>query len=335
MMFLPPSILLPVAAYVLYRQVARYLACRRFAKFATENGCQPAVDMNPSYIPLNLDLLRQIFKQTSEGKDIIDSILIPRWEKLGYTAGLYSPGFGAAILTSEPVNIKTILATNFHEYGIGYVRKKAMGIALGVGIFSSDGPAWEHSRALFRPQFAKDLINDLEFTEESTRNLFKAMGNSLPGQWTAGLDMLPLFFRFTLDTSTEFLFGRSTNSQMLSMTGSDEEKRKAKEFTDAFQEIQEKMILRMHGGLFYWAIDGPKLRRAIKVIRGFVEPLVQRAMSIRSEDPEKTAALDEKGQFSLIVALAKSNISQIELRDQLIALLAAGVSRAQALVDFR
>lgn len=329
-MFVSPLVLLPVTAYLVYKFISIYLTYRRFQKFEAENGCQRAPEFNPGYTPLNLDLLWKVFKQTMEGKDILDTIFVPRWEELGYTTGVYEWGLGGAILTAEPVNIQTILATNFRDYGIGFVRKKAFGIALGVGIFSSDGPAWEHSRALFRPQFAKDLINDLEFTEEATRTLFKAMGDPPPGQWTAGMDILPLFFRFTLDTSTEFLFGQSTNSQMLSMTGSDEEKRKAKEFTDAFQEIQEKMILRMHAGLFFWLIDGLKLRRSIKVIRGFVEPLVQQALSIRSEDTEKVSSNEEKGHYSLIRALAKSNIDKVELRDQLIALLAAGTSLIKA-----
>lgn len=50
-----------------------------------------------------------------------------------------------AIITIEPENVKAVLATQFHDFGIGK-RYRGMGALLGHGIFTSDGAHWERSR---------------------------------------------------------------------------------------------------------------------------------------------------------------------------------------------
>ena len=47
--------------------------------------------------------------------------------------------------TIDPENLKSILATNVNNFGIGE-RLAAFGPLLGKGIFTSDGTQWEHSR---------------------------------------------------------------------------------------------------------------------------------------------------------------------------------------------
>ena len=47
--------------------------------------------------------------------------------------------------TIDPENIKTVLATNFKDFGLGQ-RHEAFGPLLGHGIFTTDGAQWEHSR---------------------------------------------------------------------------------------------------------------------------------------------------------------------------------------------
>jgi hypothetical protein len=56
------------------------------------------------------------------------------------------------ISTCDPENIKTVLAANFKDYGIG-PRMHAMGPLLGKGIFTTDDEQWQHSRV--RPTFSK------------------------------------------------------------------------------------------------------------------------------------------------------------------------------------
>ena len=179
-------------------------------------------------------------------------------------------------------------------------------------------------RDRFRPQFSKDLINNLKFTEEATKTLFRAIGEPAGGQWTGLIDMVPVFLRFTLDTSTHFLFGRSANSQSITLTGNNDECANAATIEDAFTAIQETMILRIRAGEFQWAVDSFQFRRAIRTIRRFVTPLVQQAMTIRGSNPDLINESERGEKYSLIEALARSNISETELRDQLLSLLAAG-----------
>jgi hypothetical protein len=60
--------------------------------------------------------------------------------------------------TIDPENIQVILATNFHDFGVGE-RLDAFGPLLGRGIFTEDGAEWAHSRvSLHLPTFLSDLL---------------------------------------------------------------------------------------------------------------------------------------------------------------------------------
>lgn len=105
-----------------------------------------------------------------------------------------------------------------------------------------DGPRWEHARALMRPQFARERVSELDLEESHLQNLLNAIGPPADDRWTRHLDLQPLFFRLTLDSATEFLFGESVNSQMIAMPGStskvihggvDEQT-----FSDCFDEVR-------------------------------------------------------------------------------------------------
>lgn len=327
MALLSPVMLVPIGLFIIYRLLQSYTANRRFQQYAKQNGCAPPPDINAGgRVPMNLDLMKSIFSVASTGADVLDEIFLPLMNRLGNTVAFYSRFQEPIIITTEPVNLQTMLATKFHDYNIGIIRKKAFGVALGSGIFTSDGAQWEHSRALFRPQFSRDLINDLDSTEEATKVLFEAIEHVEHGQWSSPVDLVPVLLRFTLDTSTEFLFGQSTHSQMLAMRGSDAENSDAAAFYDAFTTIQLKMIQRIRAGKLYWLIDGLGLRKAVRTIRGFVNPLVQQAIDFRQVDGDKPVEVESGEKYSLIKALARSNIDQKELRDQLIALLAAGIA---------
>lgn len=113
-----------------------------------------------------------------------------------------------------------MLATQFADFAIGQRRINQFYPLLGKSIFSSDGAAWSHSRALFRPQFIRENINDLEETEHATKIFIEAIGTTDSGGWTQVRQLQPLLYNFTLDTATSFLFGESINSQSLMMHAS-------------------------------------------------------------------------------------------------------------------
>jgi len=56
--------------------------------------------------------------------------------------------------------------------------------SVGDGIFVQDGKAWEHSRAMLRPNFVRDQISDLDMEERHVQNLMKVLPVQADG-WTA------------------------------------------------------------------------------------------------------------------------------------------------------
>lgn len=116
--------------------------------------------------------------------------------------------FGRRILiTREPEHIKTVLASKFTEYGKGEDFHKAWSPFLGDSIFTTDGKLWQNSRSLIRPMFVKDRVRDLEIFDRGVGNLISLLPPS--GQT---VDLCDLFYRMTLDVTTEFLLGHSVQS---------------------------------------------------------------------------------------------------------------------------
>lgn len=59
---------------------------------------------------------------------------------------------------------------------------------LGNGIFTQDGEAWKHSRAILRPQFSRGKITDLEMEEGHVRDMMSALPFDRDG-WTLETDL--------------------------------------------------------------------------------------------------------------------------------------------------
>lgn len=78
---------------------------------------------------------------------------------------------------------------------------------LGDGIFNVDGTTWSDARALLRPHFHKQRISDLHIFERHINTMISLLPKD--GQT---VDLQEWFYRFTLDASTDFLFGQSVDS---------------------------------------------------------------------------------------------------------------------------
>ena len=103
--------------------------------------------------------------------------------------------------------MKTLLSTKFKDYSLGDRRKRTFIPVFGHGIFDTDGAAWERSRALIRPNFARAQVADLDTFETHVSHLIDAVPRD-----GSTVDLQELFFSLTMDSATEFLFGRSTNT---------------------------------------------------------------------------------------------------------------------------
>lgn len=132
------------------------------------------------------------------------------------------------IMTRDAKHIKAVLTGNFADFGKGQLFHDLWSPFLGDSIFTTDGKLWSESRNLIRPMFTKNRISDLEIFERHAETMIGLFG--APG---TPFDLMELFYRMTLDVTTEFLLGSGTNSL---------ENPKV-DFAHAFTEVQRIQML--------------------------------------------------------------------------------------------
>lgn len=129
------------------------------------------------------------------------------FKQAGFNTVEINLGGQRMVVTEDPENIKAILATQFKDFGKGTKFHQDWQEFLGDSIFTTDGDQWHESRQLIRPQFVKDRVSDLETFERHVGKLLDKMGGD-----GSTVDVKGLFFRYSLDASTDFLLGKSVES---------------------------------------------------------------------------------------------------------------------------
>lgn len=188
----------------------------------------------------------------------------------------------------------------------------------GDGIFVQEGEAWKRSRELLRPQLAYRQYEDLKVLQEPIDDLL----NALP---EAGgfVDLQPLFFRFTLDTTTAFLFGKSIHSQT-SEDGSPE-----REFATAFDTAQGYVAKRFRLLDLYWLIGGRNWRESCRKVQLFADKIIDRnLLDSKSEQSE------DGGRYVFLKAVAEACPDRAALRGQIVNILAAGRDTTACLLSW-
>lgn len=202
------------------------------------------------------------------------------------------------------------------EFGFG-PRRAMFSPLLGDGIFTQEGPAWKHSRELLRPQFARNQYKDLNVFKEHMDNLI----SNIPAS-RGVVNLQPLFFRFTLDTTTAFLFGESAYS--LSQDRSLNET----EFADAFNVALDYLAKRFRLFDAYWLINSPKMWRACRVVQDFVDKCIEKGLSKDLKVDEKTSS------YNFLRVVAKESRDRIAIRNQLLNILIAGRDTTACLLSW-
>lgn len=251
-----------------------------------------------------------------------------------HTYRIYHPFNHSDVVTYSPANIQAILATKFNDFAFGPIRKDNLLSFLGNGIFTSEGEAWSHYRAKLRPQFARSQVSDLESAQEHLDILWKALPDEDAEGWVGGsegVDLVPYLFRFTMDVSTEFLFGSSVGSQshvILSNKSGDgakiEVSAQVKEdlaFVEAMSYTQEFIAWRIRLQTLWWMANTKKFRDAEKTCKAYADKFVKLALEKeikRDGAAEKKPATTPSGheKFVLLDSMVEDTQDPIELRDQ-------------------
>ena len=170
--------------YVVRNRITTFIASRKFARL---HGCKPA-KADRHWDPFfGLDFVISTIL-ASRGKYQLQD-LYERFAQIGstFTSNVL---LETLIFTDEPKNVQGVLATQFPDFDVGELRRQATVKLLGHGIFNADGPYWEHSRALIRPNFVRKQVGDLRLMEHHVMHMI----SYLPNDGTP-VDIQSFFFR--------------------------------------------------------------------------------------------------------------------------------------------
>ena len=197
---------------------------------------------------------------------------------------------------------------------------------------------WEHSRAMMRPQFAREQVSDLDLEELHVQNMMRALDLTIqPNKWTDALDLQVLFFRLTLDSATEFLFGQSVDSQINLLPGHKHNETVGKgpnsfSFAEAFDKGQMALATRARYMDSYWLISPKGFKDACSTCHEFIDHYVRIALSKTIEQKNKDPSGKER--YIFLEALAAQTQDPIELCSQLLHILLAGRDTTASLLGW-
>ncbi|KAK8104467.1 uncharacterized protein PG998_011500 [Apiospora kogelbergensis] len=239
------------------------------------------------------------------------------------------------IITRDPEHVKAVLAGQFAQFGKGQEFHELWSPFLGDSIFTTDGPRWHDSRSLIRPMFVKDRVSDLVVFERWTAALIRQIERQRRGLDNDGsgfgvekekyntndgdgggdvVDIQSLFYRMTLDVTTDFLLGASVDSLS----------NPRDEFAEAFNEVQRLQMYLTMLGPFQGIVPRGRYRAGLRAIDRFVMPYIEAALALPAEELEKRTSSSSGSGFTFLHSVARHTRDPKVLRDQIVAVLLAG-----------
>jgi cytochrome P450 len=179
---------------------------------------------------------------------------------------------------------------------------------LGEGIFTQDGPAWKRSRELIRRQFVRVQKQNLQIFTPHVNGLVSAIAEAaVEGR----VDLKPLLFEYTLNTTTALLFGEPHSNM-------DKDERNA--VRDNFDHAAFGCGIRVRLAEAAFVYSPPKFRKACESVREWATYFAAKAIKCMDELGEETAA----ERYPFIIDLWKEMKVFELVRDQLLHVLVAG-----------
>lgn len=317
-------------AYSILSSIYRSIQNRRKA---AAQGCRPPKKAPGGFLDLGYGNYKTIVEYSSQHRTLD---LIYKWNRENGNTYQQVVLGSRGIVTTEPENIKAMLATQFNDFGLG-LRRKTFGPFLGDGIFTLDGAGWSHSRAMLRPQFSRDQVADVGMLGSHVDQLIALM----PADGTP-FDIQEYFFKMTLDTATEFLFGESTNCLLenqqrntsaagpLSTIGGEAG------FANAFNKSQDYVVKRVRAQDFYWLVTSTEGRRDCKTVHDVVDYYVDTALARYNHaggDQEKFIDSSNPDRYVFLDAMVTETQDRRALRDQMLNILLAGRDTTASLLS--
>ena len=282
-----------------------YVSRRLLAEYshwanARKQGCLPPQKYPHKDPVLGLDLLFDINRSLRASKFLEESQR--RFQHFGKT--YQTTSFGTVTInTIEPQNLQMVYALAFENFGMEPLRRKMARQLWGRGILTTDGEFWQHSRALIRPTFNRHQIANFDLMRIHVDRLL----GRIPRDGSP-VDLAPLLKRYALDTSTEFLFGESVESQL------DKPSNDSEQFLQDFEYLSANIGRHRQMGFLTFLGRDEKWIAASKAVQSYIDKHVEKAMSMRKPTDNK----EHKQKYVLLDEMAKLTDDKLDLRHQIL-----------------
>ncbi|TFK22513.1 cytochrome P450 monooxygenase CYP63 [Coprinopsis marcescibilis] len=234
------------------------------------------------------------------------------------------------IISMDQEHSKYVLSTGFHRFWRGRAQKERFETFLGRGIFNRDDGEWRYHRAVARPFFAKERVQDFEIFNKYTTRTMDILTSVASAD--EAFDAQDLYGRLTLDSASEFLFGKNldTLSETRPIPGKTSmgPKGSAVEgawgtFAEAFEAAQQNCTNRARIGHWWplFELFKDKNEANAQVIHRWLDPLVD--MALNSKRESQGAPIGDITQRTFLEHLAQSTDDPSVIRDQLLNMLLA------------
>ncbi|KAF9530383.1 cytochrome P450 [Crepidotus variabilis] len=249
--------------------------------------------------------------------------------------------FQNRIVTREPEQMKTLLATDFDRYEKGEEVRDILQPFIGEGVFAADGDLWKFHRTMTRPFFTRDRISDFDnFDRHATQAMERLKERFRQGYPVNLQDMAA---RFTLDSATEFLFGYDVHSlsstipypyyesQQLSASSTDSSQRFANALAGAQIAILQRARFADIWPIFEMKKDN--LLPHLKEVHSLIDPIVRQAIQDKRQRVANHGG-SKVEEETLLQHLVNSTEDPTMLRDEIMSLLLAGRDTTASLISF-
>ncbi|KAK7952715.1 cytochrome P450 52E1 [Apiospora aurea] len=235
----------------------------------------------------------------------------PLLQEMGHTyRNQMFPEWTMTISTDEPENIKAVLATRFDDWDIPYYRIQGFHPVLGYhSIFTVNGAEWQHARAMLRPAFVRNQLADLGRFDFHARKLLA----KLPQDPSSKVDLQDLFSMLMVDTTSDFMFGQSTD--LLGAADAD-----SLTFVKYFDASMHKIAWRARLSWLTQLRPDRELDEYVRFMRSYIERFVAKVQAQRKTS--ETAAGGDRYVF--LDQLIDTGEPDEVIRDQLLSIFVAG-----------
>ncbi|KAI6040639.1 cytochrome P450 [Pisolithus marmoratus] len=243
--------------------------------------------------------------------------------------------FEDRIFTMEPEHIKAILATQFNSFEKGPLLWDQLSGLLGTGVFNSDGEIWKFHRSMTRPFFSKDRISHFDIFETHAEDALNQTKARLREGYP--VDFQDMVGRFTLDSATEFLFGKSVGSLSAgllypedSLPGQNKEytNHPSNVFARAFAEAQSQVALRGRFGSIWRLAEfwSDRIQKKMVVCYRFIDPILKEALEMKGKQSTGQVCAEDKRvlEDTLLGHLVNCTEDPTVIRDEIVNILIAG-----------